>query len=139
MKISIVALLSAFALLASPCLAMGRKPSDPATWGDVTTVQDQVNRNAATESDHNAKTNERIDNLEALRPMLEGDLRFYDGKHLALSAFSGFDVNRSHFDTAGLRITLKVGKSYEETLVAKQQKLIDQLTALISKREGVAQ
>lgn len=52
---------------------------------------------------------------------VEGVVRLYDGKHVTVEAFDAYDIRgkRNHF--AGARVTLKVGRSYEERLIAKQQ------------------
>ncbi len=116
-----------FALLLAklPVYGMGRLPADPATYGDITNLQTQVDQNATTESAHYTKTNDRLDQLEQMKVIAEGDIRLYDGKRFSLVQFTAFDAAHSKLDSVGARLMLKVGSSHEEKLISKQQKTID--------------
>lgn len=111
--------------LASPVSGMGRLPSDPATWGDVQGVQTQVATNASKEEADTVRTNNRIDEIEALKLQLGVTARLYDGRYTSLNVFGLKDIQGTGGDAVGLSIGLKLGKSYEQRLLEKQQKQID--------------
>lgn len=124
-----------FILLALPCMGMGRlPPSTPATLGDVYTVQDQVQgQQTQINSQQDQLNNQQasIDKMQETKLSVEGVVRLYDGKRITLEMFDNYDVNHSRNFMAGTRITLKLGKSYTEKLIDKQQKQIEALEALL--------
>lgn len=123
-------------LLSSPVFAMGRKPDDPATWGDVQNVQSQVTANQQQEQADAAKASDRLDALEGTKYQAEAVVRLYDGKRLTLEEYNNMTLNQSFGPTFGARITFKVGKSYDQRVAEKQQKQIDALTAIINRLEA---
>lgn len=133
-KLVLLALLYA----GTPSLAMGRLPTDPATWGDVENSEAQTsvvnNREIADNANTNARIdaqNSKIDNMNETKVMVEGVLRIYDAKRFTLEAFNSYDAAHSQEFAAGVRITLKLGKSYEERLLEQHKSQIDQLEQMI--------
>jgi len=73
----------------------------------------------------------QVNNLERLKVMPEADVRFYDDKHVSAMAYDAYDATNGRNFAVGVKVMLKIGKSYEETLIEKQQKQIDSLEALL--------
>ena len=74
------------------------------------------------------QTNNRIDGLdkrlsalEATQYVIEGVVRVFDSKRLTISPFLRQNLNRNKIDTVGIRFTVKLGKSYEEKILDKQE------------------
>jgi len=115
----------------APCLAMGNLPprpdSDPATWGDVRTVQNQVTADEAHEQADITNANNKIDDLNKLKVQIGTTVRLYDAKYASMNFFSLADVQGSGGNAVGLNFGFKLGKSYEQRLIEKQQKQIDML------------
>lgn len=85
--------------------------------------------------------NAKVDDSAKL--VLDTAVRLYDGKRFQLQLFNvyGLDRRQSHDVVGsgrnvmfGARIVLKLGTSYEERLLAKQQKEIDSLKRLLHVR-----
>src|SRR5690242_10765587 len=96
-------------LLSTPVLAMGRLPSDPATWGDVQNVQQQVTANQQQEQADATKASNRLDALEGTHYAAEAVVRLYDGKRLALEEYNNMVLNQPYGPTFGARVTFKIG------------------------------
>lgn len=73
----------------------------------------------------------RVANLERLKVMPEAGIRFYDSKHLSAMAYDDYDATNGRNYAVGVKVMLKVGKSYEETLIEKQEKEIADLKELL--------
>lgn len=129
------------AMLTVPVSAMGRLPTDPATYKDIqdaeamtsVTNNREIAHYAQTQADLSA-TNDRIDQLTEPKILIEGAVRLYDGKRIALEAFNSFDAAHGHEFAYGSRITLKLGTSYEERQLKVQAKEIERLRQLIETR-----
>jgi hypothetical protein len=78
-------------------------------------LQSQINNINAQAQDN---TN-RIDRLEQTKYLLEPTVRLYDDKHFQVQAFDSYDVRHGMNSALGMRVMFKVGKSYEEKLIAK--------------------
>lgn len=122
--------------IAAPCLAMGNLPprpdSDPATWGDVKNVQSQVTADEAHEQADITNANNRIDDLNKLKVQIGTTVRLYDAKYASMNFFSLADVRGSGGNAIGLNFGFKLGKSYEQRLIEKQQKQIDLLISKLT-------
>lgn len=138
MKIMFLSLL----LVPAVVLGMGnRPPTDPATYGDIQTVQTQIDNVAyqgaqntdaiQTNTDTLNKQQTQIDDLNALKVQLGVSVRLYDAKYVAFSIFSLADIQGSGGNAVGLNVGFKLGKSYEQRLLEKQQKQIDFLLSRI--------
>lgn len=123
---------------AAPCLAMGNLPprpdSDPATWGDVKSVQSQVTSNAQQEQVDAANINNRLDDINKLKLQIGTTVRLYDAKYASINFFSFTDIQGAGGNAVGMNIGFKLGKSYEERQIAKLQKQMDALIAQFNKR-----
>lgn len=73
----------------------------------------------------------RIDNLERLKVMPEASIRFYDAKHLSMAMYDDYDATNGRNYAVGMKIELKLGKSYEETLIEKQNEEIARLKRIL--------
>lgn len=107
------------------------KDVDPAT---VTNLQNNINSEASTRaSADNALSNRmdslsnRLSKLERTQFVAEFDFRMYDSKRLTISPFFRTNFTRGKVDTVGVRFTIKLGKSYEEKLIDKQNKRLEAL------------
>lgn len=68
-----------------------------------------------------------VSNLERLKVMPEADIRFYDDKHVSAIVYDAYDAtNRRNF-AVGVKVMLKLGKSYEEQRIDELQKLVAEL------------
>lgn len=90
-------------------------------------LQNQVN----STNQQVSSLDNRVSNLERLKVMPEAVVRFYDDKHLSLAAYDAFDSTNGRNYAVGVRATLKIGKSYEERIIEKQQKQIDELERIL--------
>lgn len=70
-----------------------------ATNGNVSALQNQVN------------------GLERLKVMPEADVRFYDSQHVSAIAYDAYDTTNGRNFAIGVKVLLKIGKSYEETQI----------------------
>lgn len=111
--------------------AMGNQPprpaSDPATWGDVQAVQSQVTANATAEQLDASNLQNQTDKLSALKCQVGSNVRLYDAKHYSVNFFGLYDVKGTGGNAVGARIDFKLGKSYEQRLIEKQQQQINYL------------
>ena len=73
----------------------------------------------------------RVADLEESQFILGLNLRIKDTQRTTLEAFGDYSTNREKIDRYGFRLTLKMGKSYEEQLIEQLQAQIDELTAKI--------
>lgn len=127
-------------IISMPTLAMGRRPTDPATYQDVldaeamtsTTNNREIAHYNQTQGDIKA-TNDRIDKLSETKMLVDTAVRVYDGKRVSVEAFNSFDAAHSQEFAFGTRIVLKLGSSYEERLLKVQAKQIEALQALVNK------
>ena len=84
-----------------------------------------------------AALGDRVANLERLKVMPEADVRFFDSKHVSAMAYDAYDATNGRNFAVGVKVMLKLGKSYEQSLIEKQQKRIDSLESIL--RRAVAQ
>ncbi len=116
--------------------AMGRLPSDPATYADITDVNkrvDTVSNNQNAQQGQINDTNNRVDEIDQTKALIETDVRLFDSKRVTVAVFNSADVRRVKEFAAGLRFTLKLGKSYEERLIESQAAQIEAL----KRKEGL--
>jgi len=86
-------------------------------------LQNQVNGiNART-----ADAERRIDRLEETKYLLEPTVRLYDSKRWQVQAFDSYDVRHGMNFALGARVMFKLGKSYEEKLIARSNPEIARL------------
>lgn len=94
------------------------------TAGDLA-LQNQINNiNAQTQDNTN-----RIDRLEQTKYLLEPIVRLYDSKRWQVQAFDSYDVRHGLNSAVGARVMFKLGKSYEEKLMAQANPEIARLLA----------
>jgi Collagen triple helix repeat (20 copies) len=89
-------------------------------------LQNQVN-NLNTQAQDNTN---RIDRLEQTKYLLEPTVRLYDSKRWQVQAFDSYDVRQGMNFAVGARVMFKLGKSYEEKLIAKTNPEIAKLLAV---------
>jgi hypothetical protein len=139
MKKYILAVISLFAINAS---AMGnRPPTDPADYQDIEnaeaiTTNETVRAESAesgiaaqqTTDEATQQADEaRINKMDQTKVLAEGAVRVLDTKRFAIELFNDYDARRMQNFAMGAKVTLKLGKSYEQRLIEKQQKEIDAL------------
>lgn len=96
--------------------------------GSIENWQDSVNSRMDQFED-------RLSDLEDPQFILGLNLRLTDTKRTTLEAFGDYSVTRGEVDRYGLRLTFKLGKSYEEKLIENLQAEVEELKALLSKKE----
>jgi len=69
----------------------------------------------------------RVDELEDSQFILGLNLRLNDTKNTTLEAFGDYSVDREKVDRYGVRLTLKLGKSYEEKLIEDLMMKLEEL------------
>lgn len=127
MKFIITAL---FVMLSMPAIAMGRLPSDPATYGDIQNLDTQISAINQTDVAQEAEIQDKqaqLNELNKLKVQMGTTIRLYDAKYGSLNFFGLYDVQGTGGNAVGLNVGLKLGKSYEQRLIEKQQKQIDLL------------
>jgi len=85
-----------------------------------------------------AGVQDQVNNLSRLKVMPEADIRIYDGQHVSATMYDAYDATNGRNFAVGMRVTLKLGTSWEEELIAKQAKKLSDLEAEMSRlmREG---
>ncbi len=86
-------------------------------------LQGQIN---ATNGNVQALDN-RVADLERLKVMPEAGVRFYDSKHLSAMAYDDYDATNGRNFAVGVKVMLKLGKSYEEQRIDELQSLVASL------------
>lgn len=68
-----------------------------------------------------------MDKLQQTKLLMEQDVRLYDVQRLTIAAFNSYDLNAAHAFAQGLRVTVKIGTSYEERILTKQQDTLKEI------------
>ena len=92
-------------------------------------LQNQVN---ATNSKV-ANLDNRVDQLEKVKVMADLNVRILDTKKYTVGLFDMWDGTNNRNFAFGARLTYKLGKSYEETVLEKQQLQIEALQRVLNK------
>jgi hypothetical protein len=92
-------------------------------------LQNQVN---ATNSKV-ANLDNRVDQLEKVKVMADLNVRILDTKKYTVGVFDMWDGTNNRNFAFGARLTYKLGKSYEETVLEKQQLQIEALQRVLNK------
>lgn len=87
----------------------------------VTNVQAQGASNSQQISD----LGNQMHKMEQTKIMPELDLRLYDAKRFSISAYDAYDATNGHNFALGAKLQIKIGKSYEEKLLDKQNKQLE--------------
>ena len=74
----------------------------------------------------------RVHRLEGAQGTLGAVLRVYDSRKWQVNAFIDYDTTTANVGEVGVRVTYKLGKSYEETRIDELNKKLD---ALLGKKE----
>lgn len=108
-----------------------------------TNITNETNRAITSETNLQTQINQtnqnvsnlgnRVDNLERFKVMPQAAIRVYDAKHLSMELFDLYDATNGRNFAGGMKVTLKLGKSYEERIIEKQQKQIDALQKVLTK------
>jgi hypothetical protein len=108
------------------------------TWIDVVTPE-QLAELLEPINDKNIQQDQRLDNLENRMDDLEDpqfilglNLRLKDTRKTTLNAFVDYSTNRGQVDRYGIRLTVKLGESYEETLIKELMAKIEALEAKVN-------
>lgn len=86
-------------------------------------LQSQIN---ATNGNVQALDN-RVANLERLKVMPEAGVRFFDSKHVSAMAYDDYDATNGRNFAVGVKVVLKLGKSYEEQRIDDLQNMVAEL------------
>lgn len=71
--------------------------------------------------------NNRVHSLERPQGIIGGQLRVFDSRKWQINAFVDYDTTRTTVSEVGIRVTYKLGKSYEETRIDELNKKLDKL------------
>lgn len=87
-------------------------------------------------------TNSRVDNLdnrvhklERTQYKLQAEFRIWDTKHFTVSPYISNNFTRNKIDEVGIRVTVKLGTSYEEREIAKTNKRLERLETYLNQPE----
>jgi len=78
-------------------------------------------------NDNVAALDNSVSNLERLKVMPEADVRFYDDKYVSAIAYDAYDATNGRNFAVGVKVMLKLGKSYEEKRIDELQGLVASL------------
>lgn len=81
-------------------------------------LQNQIN----TTNNSVANLDNRVGNLERLKVMPEAQVRFLDTKHLSATAYDMYDATNQRNFAIGVKVMLKLGKSYEEKRIEELER-----------------
>jgi hypothetical protein len=59
----------------------------------------------------------QVNDMERLKVMPEGAVRFYDDRHMSAMVYDDYDATNGRNYAIGVKVMLKIGKSYEETQI----------------------
>ena len=114
------------------------KDIDPGTINQLqtqitnnTNSVDLLNKNLSAANNRVDNLENRVSSLEETKIQLDGSVRVADGKHLSVYFFDTYNWMDRHNAAFGTRFVIKLGKSYEETLIDKQEKELNQLRSLV--------
>jgi hypothetical protein len=99
------------------------KDVDPAVVNDLT---NKINSNTYNING----LNNRVNQLEETQYIVGGEVRVYDSKKWQVKTFVDYTTTRQTVDRAGIRITYKIGQSFEEKELSK-------LNVRLNKLEGI--
>lgn len=80
--------------------------------------------------DHTDKINDldnRVGNLERTNYKIQTEFRIIDTRKISVSPYLSNNITRHKLDEAGIRITIKIGSSFEEREIAKTNKRLERL------------
>lgn len=109
------------------------------TTGLLTETGARINGDQVLQSQVNATNtrindvSSRVDKLEQMKVIADINVRLLDTKKYQVGIFDMFDGRAQRNFAAGVRLTYKLGQSYEEKLIEKQQRQLDQLQAALSR------
>jgi hypothetical protein len=88
------------------------KDVDPKTVNNLNNRIDNTNQRIDSLSN-------RVSKLERTQFKLQVEFRIFDSKRLTISPYISQNFTRNKIDEVGVRVTVKLGKSYEEKLIEK--------------------
>jgi hypothetical protein len=74
----------------------------------------------------------RVQKLEKTQYVVETEVRLLDTKHMSVAPFVRHNATRGKLDTVGVRVTMKIGQSYEERELAKTNKRLAAVEAYLA-------
>jgi hypothetical protein len=111
------------------------KDTDTSLDNKINTNILSINNQEKQLQDHNNRLNDhenRLNDLEKTQYVIEGGARILDTRKYEVVSFIRYNQGRNIIDTIGVRLTFKIGKSYEETLIDKQNNRLNELERKIS-------
>ena len=113
------------------------------TWGNYTDLQgedgvlderhskqiDENTKNITTNTEKINDLDDRVGELEQTQVVVEGQVRIIDTRKWKVKPFVRYNFTRNKVDVMGVKVTFKMGKSYEETRI---EELEAKLNALVT-------
>jgi hypothetical protein len=96
------------------------KDVDPAT---VDKFENEINTNKTNTDMLNGKVND----LEKTQAIIGIETRIYDGKKWVITTFADYTTTRQTVDSAGVRFTYKLGKSYTDKKLEELEARLDNM------------
>jgi len=84
---------------------------------------EEINNNTKNITETNNKIEDldnRVGDLEKTQHVIVGEVRIYDSKKWKVKPFARYNFTRNKVDTIGVKLTYKLGRSYEEKLIETQ-------------------
>jgi hypothetical protein len=105
---------------------------DKLTSGLNSEMSARTSGDSALQSQING-VNSRLDADERLKVMPEAAVRVIDTKYLSVVVYDDYDATNNRNYAVGMRYTLKLGKSYEETRIDEQSRKIKGLEIMVNR------
>ena len=111
----------------------------------ITDNSNILNNHSSQLANHESRINDldnRVGKLEQTQFKVQAEFRILDTKHFTISPYISQNFTRNKIDEVGLRVTVKLCKSYEEKEIIKTNSRIERLEqylALPEVKEGIEQ
>jgi len=111
----------------------------------ITDNSNILNNHSSQLANHESRINDldnRVGKLEQTQFKIQAEFRILDTKHFTISPYISQNFTRNKIDEVGLRVTVKLCKSYEEKEIIKTNSRLERLEqylALPEVKEGIEQ
>ena len=108
--------------------------SNSISINDMTTINKNQDKTLQDHENRIEDLDNRVGDLEKTQYKIQTEFRILDTEKISVSPYISNNINRHKLDEAGIRITIKLGSSYEEREIAETNKRLD----VLEKKIGLA-